>query len=548
MQEPLSINHFPLALVEPSLPAEGQSVGSWRELAICSNPSARQLVPLQLSLQLSVLPLILVEDDQGRTLTLLAQHALSLEELQQLRFVANAAVEYEVAAESDLQAAIYGAYEGGSERLQQQVAAVSTLLEPAHLDSPKPLASRDERPVPMLLEAILARADALAASDLHLEPVERGLRVRFRVNGSLEQDRELVLTSDLAAQLVRRLKILTELDTTCQNRAQEGGFVWRSGSRAIRMRVSIVPQIFGEKAVIRLLDNNETPKDLSTRQGFLKLGLTPYQDKVVRLHLGAPAGAVFVCGPTGSGKSTLLYSMMELLNDERRNIVSIEDPVERLIPGVNQLSVGGRGYQAFSELLAPVLRQDPDILMIGEIRERETAEMALTAAITGHLVLSTVHAGNVFELFTRLRQFGVSPDLIGTALRLVVAQRLVPLNCQRCLQPIRATAELSNWFGIAQGKSLAKAVGCLHCRQTGVGKRLGVFEVLPITGAIREVITETALGSQSISSGSNFIGEIKRCAREEGFLSYAHSVRELLCQGLISPASACRVLGFPLDS
>jgi type IV pilus assembly protein PilB len=243
---------------------------------------------------------------------------------------------------------------------------------------------------------------------------------------------------------------------------------------------------------------------------------------------------ILLSGPTGSGKSTLLYVALQELNREWRNIITLEDPVERLIPGVNQIEVC-EGGSSWSELTARLLRQDPDAIMLGEIRDRETAHAALNAGISGCLVLSTVHAGNCLEIFSRLGQLGADAHLLAQALRLLVAQRLLARNCALCARPVPVTPALARLFGLTADTPLSASLGCTACEFSGISGRLGVFELLRITAGIRECLLDKAAGVN--------LTQLEHCARNEGYRPLAVSVREALLRQEISPKSALRSMG-----
>ena len=348
-------------------------------------------------------------------------------------------------------------------RMMQDLPAIEDLLETA-----------DDAPIIRMLNALLTQAARDGASDIHIEPYERHSSVRFRVDGTL---REVVQPNRaLHAALISRLKIMAELDIAERRLPQDGRISLRIGTRAVDVRVSTLPSAHGERAVLRLLDKSE---------GRLSLEALGMQGEVLRRfeHLVAqPHGIVLVTGPTGSGKTTTLYAALSRLDATRNNIMTVEDPIEYELPGVGQTQVNPKIELDFAKALRAILRQDPDIIMIGEIRDFETAQIAIQASLTGHLVLATLHTNDASSAVTRLTDMGVEPFLLSSSLLGVLAQRLVRKLCVAC-----------------QGQ------GCAVCGQTGYAGRSGVFELLVTNDAIRAQIhnrtSEAEVRATALASG-----------------------------------------------
>jgi general secretion pathway protein E len=335
-------------------------------------------------------------------------------------------------------------------RMMQELPAIEDLLE-----------TSDDAPIIRMLNALLTQAARDGASDIHIEPYERHSSVRFRVDGNL---REVVQPNRaLHAALISRLKIMAELDIAEKRLPQDGRISLRIGTRAVDVRVSTIPSAHGERAVLRLLDKTESKIDLES------VGM---QGDVLRRlqHLIAqPHGIILVTGPTGSGKTTTLYAALSRLDAKQSNIMTVEDPIEYELPGVGQTQVNAKIELTFAKALRAILRQDPDVIMIGEIRDLETAQIAIQASLTGHLVLATLHTNDAASAVTRLTDMGIEPFLLSSSLLGVVAQRLVRKLCTRC-----------------HGK------GCAVCAHTGYQGRTGVFELLVVDDAIRAQIHNRA--------------------------------------------------------
>lgn len=363
-------------------------------------------------------------------------------------------------------------------------AAAATNLATLARDTADLLDNDDAAPVIRLINALVAQAVQQGASDIHLEPNDEGMAVRLRRDGVMEE--VLRLPPEVAPMLVSRVKVMARLDIAEKRLPQDGRISLTLGNRGLDVRVSTLPARGGERVVMRILDQASVGLELSD------LGLDGATLGSLKEALGAPNGIVLVTGPTGAGKTTTLYAALKLLTDGKRNILTVEDPVEYAVAGVGQTQVDTRVGLTFAQGLRAILRQDPDVVMVGEIRDRETAEIAVQAALTGHLVLSTVHANSAAGAITRLRDFGVETFLIAATLRAVVAQRLARLVCPVCVTEEPLPAPLAQRIGLPAGIPVAKANGCPSCRQTGFSKRRGLFELITADGPVRTLINEGA--------------------------------------------------------
>lgn len=355
---------------------------------------------------------------------------------------------------------------------------VAELGEPEDL-----LDSADDAPVIKLLNAILAEAIRASASDVHIEPFENQLRIRFRVDGRLNT----VLTPKpgIGSMLVSRIKVMARLDIAEKRLPQDGRIALKLGGRAVDLRVSTIPSSFGERVVMRLLDKS------AGRLNLQQLGLDAPRQEGIQKVLDKPHGIFLVTGPTGSGKTTTLYAGLSRLNDAQRNIMTVEDPVEYHIDGISQTQVNSKANMTFAKGLRAILRQDPDVVMIGEIRDMETAEIAVQASLTGHLVLSTLHTNTAVGAITRLRDMGIEPFLLSSSLVGVLAQRLVRSLCPHCKQAHQADSAECATLEVEQA-TIYQAVGCDQCQHTGYQGRMGLYEMVVVDDEVRQMIHSNA--------------------------------------------------------
>jgi type IV pilus assembly protein PilB len=348
-------------------------------------------------------------------------------------------------------------------------------------------ASKEDAPIVKLVNLIFQEAIKERATDIHIEPMEKQVYVRIRIDGVLQ----IIMTppkSSLSG-LVTRIKILSNLNIAEKRLPQDGRFSIKSPGKDIDIRVSILPTVYGEKVVMRLLDKTGFDFNL-TSLGFPKQNLGVFK-KVIN----QPYGLVVVSGPTGSGKSTSLYAALKEIKNEKTNITTVEDPVEYQLDGVNQVQVFEDIGLTFGSTLRSILRQDPDILLIGEIRDEETADIAVKFSLTGHLVFSTVHANDAPGTITRLLDIGIAPFLVGSCLNLVMAQRLVRRICNNCKEEYSATPEELALIGLDSGRvtdGLYRGKGCTECRNTGYKGRLAIFEMIPMARELRKLVYESA--------------------------------------------------------
>ena len=352
-------------------------------------------------------------------------------------------------------------------------------LEPEDL-----MEADDDAPIIRLINALLSEAIKINASDVHIEPFENRMRVRFRVDGMLREI--LKPPGNIAPLVISRIKVMAKLDIAEKRLPQDGRISLRVAGRAVDVRVSTLPSGYGERVVLRLLDKQAGRLDLD------HLGMDkPIQQAFEKL-LRKPHGIILVTGPTGSGKTTTLYAGLTLLNEPTRNILTVEDPIEYYLDGIGQTQVNTKVDMSFARGLRSILRQDPDVVMIGEIRDLETAAIAVQASLTGHLVLSTLHTNTAIGAITRLRDMGVEPFLLASSLIGVMAQRLVRNLCPACKQPHTISDAERQWLGLDADAqySIYSANGCSECNHTGYIGRSGLYEFIPIDDTLQTMIHE----------------------------------------------------------
>jgi len=378
----------------------------------------------------------------------------------------------------------------------------------------------DEAPIIRLVTALLQRAVSEGASDIHVEPRAGELKVRYRVDGVLRE--AMSVPPRLRAGMVSRLKVLADLDIAERRVPQDGRFSVRMRGRKIDLRAATLPTVFGEKVVLRLLDTQSVEMDLS-KLGFEPKVLERYEEVFRR-----PYGTILVTGPTGSGKSTTLYATLAELNSPEKNIITVEDPVEYRLAGVNQVQVNVRAGLTFASGLRSILRSDPDVVMIGEIRDFETAKTSVEAALTGHLVLATLHTNNAPAAVTRLTEMGVEPFLTASAVDCVIAQRLARRLCDRCKQPVTIEREILEALDFPFGSvgpedewSFHRAVGCERCGGTGYRGRIGIYEMMVVGEELSEAILRRS-SSGEIAQAAEREGMVR--LRDDGLLKAASGV------------------------
>ncbi|PYO01033.1 MAG: type IV-A pilus assembly ATPase PilB [Candidatus Rokuibacteriota bacterium] len=462
--------------------------------------SVLRLVPPQIAKKYEVLPVKRV----ANTLTLAMADPTNVFALDDVSFMTNLQVLPVVASQAAIRRAIERSYEGQGPALtdvltvlsEDQVGRVEVVGEEQEssgkLDVFELKESADEAPVVKLVNMVLVDAIQKGASDIHWEPYEKVFRIRFRVDGVLHE--MLSPPKRLEAAITSRLKIMSNLDIAERRLPQDGRIKLRYNTREIDFRVSILPTIFGEKAVLRILDKDALQLDL-TKLGFDPGSLEQFE-KVIR----QPYGMVLITGPTGSGKTTTLYSAIHTINSPEHNIMTAEDPVEYNLKGVNQVQINDSIGRTFSAALRAFLRQDPDVILVGETRDLETAQISIRAALTGHLVFSTLHTNDSPSTIARLIDMGIPPFLVASSLLLVMAQRLGRKVCKDCKEPYEVDEDSLLPYGhvlTGVGKTqFYKGRGCATCSFTGMKGRVAIYEVMPVGHELRDMILKSASTSE----------------------------------------------------
>jgi len=389
-------------------------------------------------------------------------------------------------------------------------------------------AAVEEAPIVKLVQAIMTQAASDRASDVHIEPTEKDVRVRFRVDGVLHE----VMHSPKSIQggLISRLKVMGDLNIAEKRVPQDGRVSIRVNNRTLDLRLATLPTVFGEKIVIRILDKSNALLQLS------ELGFLPDAFERFERSFRKPYGAILVTGPTGSGKSTTLYATLNIVNSVDRHIVTVEDPVEYRLPGVNQMQVNPKAGLTFASALRSILRADPDIILIGEVRDRETAMIAVESALTGHLVLSSLHTNDAPSAITRLIEMEVETFLVASAIDCIVAQRLARKLCDRCRDAYLPEPSELTEAGYAREQlgelgEFFRPVGCGSCANTGYRGRIGLYEVMPMTEEIERLTVERASSET-----------VKRVAVEQGMKTLREDGLEKARAGITSIEEIARVV------
>ena len=397
----------------------------------------------------------------------------------------------------------------GLDSLADEIPAAADLLD-----------TQDDAPIIRLINGLIAEAMRLGASDIHIEPYETALVVRLRIDGVLRE--VLSLEPRVTPLLVSRIKVMARLDIAERRIPQDGRIPLTLGGKSFDVRVSTLPSRIGERVALRILDKEQADLKLA------ELGMSPAVLAAFEAALREPNGIILVTGPTGSGKTTTLYGGLAALNDGSRNILTVEDPVEYAMDGVGQTQVNTKVGMTFAAGLRAILRQDPDVVMVGEIRDVETAQIAVQASLTGHLVLSTVHTNDALGAITRLRDMGVEPFLLASTLRVILAQRLVRRLCDLCKRPEPADASAARLVGVAVGHILHRPVGCPHCKQTGYVGRIGVYEAIRIDDRLRRMIGEGADEDEMAAhafAGAETLGQGARAYVAAGVTTLEEAIR-----------------------
>ncbi|KPZ67292.1 Type II secretion system protein E [Pseudoalteromonas sp. P1-26] len=475
---------------------------------------------------------ILLSKDQDNW-TVYYRGELDVDALLEVRRIAGHGFSLEQLPDDKFELLLEASYQRDSSETQQMMEDIGNEVDLFSLADELPqtedlLAGDDDAPIIKLINAMLSEAIKEGASDIHIETFEQELVIRFRVDGVLKE--VLKPNRKLASLLVSRIKVMAKLDIAEKRIPQDGRISLRIAGRAVDVRVSTMPSSFGERVVLRLLDKN------NARLNLEDLGMTERNRELFADLISKPHGIILVTGPTGSGKSTTLYAGMSQINSRDRNILTVEDPIEYEIPGIGQTQVNTKVDMTFARGLRAILRQDPDVVMVGEIRDLETAQIGVQASLTGHLVMSTLHTNTAAGAITRMEDMGVEPFLLSSSLLGVLSQRLVRTLCNSCKEGHIADERECQLLGVnpAEPPTIYRAVGCEECNFNGYRGRTGIHELLVVDETIREMI-HSGKGEQSVEkyirkhspsirqdgcnrvlAGRTTLEEVLRVTREEG--------------------------------
>ena len=453
----------------------------------------------------------LLQDSKSTDLLIKHTQNLTINILTELKRIFSAPISYEKIKKEEFEILLAKEYESANkaQKIVDDIGADLDLFALAE-EIPKTedlLDSEDGgAPIIKLINAMLSEAIKEGASDVHIETFETNLVIRFRVDGILRE--VLKPARQMSSLLISRIKIMAKLDIAEKRIPQDGRISLRIGGRAVDVRVSTMPSSYGERIVLRLLDKNAAKLDLD------HLGMEEQKEKIFASLILRPHGILLVTGPTGSGKSTTLYAGLNRINTKDRNILTVEDPVEFDLEGIGQTQVNAKVDMTFAKGLRAILRQDPDVVMIGEIRDLETAQIAVQASLTGHLVLSTLHTNTAAGAITRLEDMGVEPFLLASSLLGILAQRLVRTLCSECKEEIQASQSEKEFMHIDEKESITiyKAKGCDKCNQSGYKGRTGIHELLVIDEKMKQIIHDGA-GEQAIN---DYIKNTTKSIKQDG--------------------------------
>ena len=487
-------------------------------------PAAAGYIDEKLARRYGAAPIRFLDDN---TLLVAMVDPQNLLVLQDLEIITGFSIQPAMASEEDIYGAIATIYRDRPDI--DESAVEDAAFEEAAGDLTDIREATDEAPIIKLVNSVIAQSVDDSASDIHFEPQAKELMIRFRVDGVLHEI--MSIPRRMQAGVTSRLKIMAELDIAERRVPQDGRIGLMVGGKPIDMRVATLPTVYGEKVVMRLLDKSNVMLDLED------LGFSEKALKRFHKSLAKPYGAILATGPTGSGKSTTLYAALNILNSPEKNVITVEDPVEYRLTGINQVQVNVRAGMTFSAALRSILRCDPDIVMVGEIRDRETAQIAIESALTGHLVLSTLHTNDAPGALSRLTEMGIEPFLTSSAVDCVLAQRLARRLCPQCREPYTATKEMlrKNDFPPEvcdrDDVVLYRAKGCARCNTTGYKGRLGLYEVMIVSEAIRRLTVERKSAD-----------EISRVAAAEGMKSLREDGIDKVLLGMTSVEEIARVI------
>jgi len=485
------------------------------------DPSLVEKIPLSYLKRRLFLPVQM----EGKTLLVLSPDLLEPELKGELQAVFGAQeVKFIFCEETNLIELLHGLNRELNATPDRLVAEISAQeLEEIERTSLELFSEENDAPVIKIVNYVLDRAVKTGASDVHFEPYEDKVRIRFRLDGILHDF--LTLPKTIHSALISRIKVMAQLDIAEKRIPQDGRIEVKVGSQEIDLRVATLPTIFGERVVLRLLERSVQIFNL------FELGMEKELLNQVLELLKLTSGIILVTGPTGSGKTTTLYAMLNYLNQTDKNILTVEDPVEYRLEGIGQLQVNPKTGLTFASALRSLVRQDPDVILVGEIRDRETAEISVQAALTGHLVFATLHTNDAASAVVRLIDMGIEPFLVSSAVKAVLSQRLVRILCPKCKQKYKPLPEERNYLNLAPEDWLFQPQGCAHCLHSGYKGRTGIFELMVLSEELRGLILEEKNADL-----------IKRQGLKAGMQTLEQSGKQKVRQGLTSLSEVMRVI------
>ena len=480
------------------------------------------LLPRRIAELYRVIPISRV----GKLLTVAMSDPLNIVALDDLKVITNLDISPVLASEENIEEAIRQYYEKSADEeiteIMREIEGASVEALPTGEDevsSGELLRITEEAPVVKLTNMILSHAVKERSADILIEPMEQNSRVRYRIDGILCE--RYTPPKRFHQALISRIKVLSDLDITERRLPQDGRFRAKIEGRKIDFRVSVVPSSFGEKAALRILDKEQAKTDLDL------LGFNERDVKTIRTASLKPHGMILVCGPTGCGKTTTLYSVLKHVDSPGKNLITVEDPVEYELEGINQVTINTDIGLTFASSLRSILRQDPDVIMVGEVRDYDTMDIAIKSALTGHLVLSTLHTNTAAGSIVRMINMGVEPFLITSSVELIAAQRLLRKLCPECKKPYKPSKEVAQKFNLLDGKGkvaeIFEPVGCKRCWDSGYRGRIGIIECMELTPKVKHLIFEHA---------QEF--EIEKAARQDGMTTLRENGIENVTEGITS--------------
>ncbi len=466
------------------------------------------IIPKHIASKYHIIPI----EKQNKSLTVAMSDPLDISALEDLNFRLNINIEYALSTHHNIEEAIKKYYQNSEQvkdiQFEGLFEGIGQAIDEVDIpyDYTEAFSEEAEAPIVKLVTHIINEAVKVRASDIHIEPLSNKTRVRYRIDGVCQETHSI--TKNVQDALISRIKILSGIDITEKRKPQDGRINLEGNEKAVDIRVSTIPTTCGESIVMRLLEKSSALIKLKS------IGFSEHDYNNFTNILKRPNGIILVTGPTGSGKSTTLYAALNEFNSLEKKIITVEDPIEYNIPGINQCEVNDKIGMTFPNILRSILRQDPNIIVIGEIRDVETAEIAVSAALTGHLVLSTLHTNDAASAITRLTNMGVSPFLISTSIQAVVAQRLIRIICPECKAPYRNGEKVPTAPGLnsndSENAEFYHGTGCEHCNKTGYYGRAGIFEFMCTSPELKEAIHRKAATH-----------ELRNIARSNGMISLA---------------------------